>query len=503
MDPRLTAPPPDGKQEIGRREHATGRSVVAFRGAFWSTLSMSIPAFVNFLVFMVTSRILAPEDFGAVALAASITMLASSLGPIGFGEALVQRERLRAEHLDSVFWLGIGFGLLAYVVLVALSGVVASLFDVPVLVVLMPVLATRVVWDMATIVPNALIVRSMSFHLVALRTLFATLVAAVIAIALVVGGYGLWALVFAQLAQSFVKMVATFWTAGWRPRGRPRLLPLKDLSHYGLFASGNQFVQFLGSRADQILVGYVLGVTSVGIYNFARRIYQMTNDIISGALGTVSHPLFSEVQSDTEKMRRGLLVSTFFSAVLSFPVFVGIALVADRGIPLLFGDHWVAALQPVRLLCALGLISCIGTLQASLIRSRGKANWWFYYQSVSSLLNLVLVLVFARYGVTAMLAAMVTKTYLMWPIAVTMTLRLVDLRLADYARQFVAPLGAAAAMAAAVLLTRGTMGETSMLAGFLVDIGVGAITYMVVLFASAPRRITDMSGILYKAAKVR
>src|SRR5690606_1419814 len=102
-------------------------------------------------------------------------------------------------------------------------------------------------------------------------------------------------------------------------------------------------VQFLGSRADQALVGFVLGVRPVGLYNFSRRIYSMVNDIVSGALGTVSHPMFSEIQHEPDKVRRGFLVSTFLSSVVSFPIFAGIALVADRAIPLLFGEQWLEA----------------------------------------------------------------------------------------------------------------------------------------------------------------
>ncbi|WP_265519651.1 lipopolysaccharide biosynthesis protein [Nitratireductor luteus] len=503
MHQRLTDAAPNGKDEIPRYQHKVGRSAVAFRGVFWYAVSLLVPAAVNFAVFLITSRVLSPEDFGVVALAVTISMLAVALGPVGFGEALVQRASLRADHLDTVFWLCISFAALVAALMYAGSQEIARLFGSSMLGILIPIFALKTVLELASVVPNALIVRSMRFHLVALRTLIATLISAAIAIAVVLAGYGLWALVFAQLAASFVKAVTTFWTSGWRPSGLPRLQALRELARYGFFACGNEIVQFLGSRADQALIGLVLGVRPVGLYNFSRRIFSMVNDVVSGALGTVSHPMFSEVQHQPDKVRHGFLVSTFLSSVVSFPIFAGIALVADRAIPLLFGDQWIEALQPLRLLCALGIISCIGTLQSSLIKSRGKAEWWFYYQLVSSLLNLALVIVFAQYGITAMLAAMVAKTYLVWPVAVTMTLRLLDMRLAAYARQFAAPLAAVVVMGAAVLLAREFTGTLAPAIGIAADVAVGAATYVMALLAFASRRILDLGGTVLSAARAR
>ena len=262
-------------------------------------------------------------------------------------------------------------------------------------------------------------------------------------------------------------------------------------------------MQFLGTRADQALIGLMLGVRPVGLYHFSKRIFSMVNDVVSGALGTVSHPMFSEVQNEPDKIRRGFLVATFLSSVISFPIFAGIALVADRAIPLLFGGQWAAALQPLQLLCALGIISCIGTLQSSLIKSRGRADWWFYYQLISSLLNLLIFVIFARFGITLMLAVMVAKTYLVWPVAVSMTLRLLDMRLAAYARQFVAPMAAILAMAAAIFLTRQFTGDLAPVPALAVDIAAGAATYSAALIAFTPRRIIDLGSTVLAAARAR
>ena len=164
-----------------------------------------------------------------------------------------------------------------------------------------------------------------------------------------------------------------FWSTGWRPRLRFSFGVLAGLSGYGAYASGTRLLTFFGTQADQAFVGLVLGTTQLGFYNFARRVFTILNDVTSGALSTVAHPLFAGIKEDIERIKRGFLLATFLSSVVSFPIFIGLACVAGQAVPLLFGPHWGGALWPIRILCGLGIISCIGSLQAGLYHPASAA----------------------------------------------------------------------------------------------------------------------------------
>lgn len=481
--------------ELGPAAEPQNRSMAAFHGVFWAAVSILLPALVNMLVFLVTSRLLGPQDFGVVALAGVVAAGAIAVSPAGFGEALVQRASLTASHLDSVFWACMLFGIVAFVVLWASAGSIAALFDSDILVVLVPVFGIRVLVEMAAVVPKALITRSMRFKLVATRTLIATVAGAALSVGLVLSGFGLWALVASQIATTAIGAGVMLFSAGWRPGFRPTWRALRDLTGYGGFASGNMLLQFIGSQADQAAVGYGLGVVPLGLYNFARRVFNLLNDVVSGAIGIVSHPLFSSAQTDRDKVRMGFMASTFVTSVISFPLFFGLGLVADRAVPLLFGDHWLEAVTPLRLLCALGMISCIGVLQSSLIRSQGRADWWFYYQLATNLLSLAVYLV-APFGLTVLLWCMLVKTYLVWPVSIAMTLRLLAVPAGEYGRQFAGPAAACLAMGAVVAAGRWLlpgMGETT---GLALDVALGIVSYSAALLALEHRRIGALAAML-------
>jgi O-antigen/teichoic acid export membrane protein len=97
--------------EVGgkRLDHLkSGRASAAIKGTMWSLVSSLAPALLGFLVFLATSRVLTPAEFGIVAFAASIATVGLAVAPAGFREALIQRTDIETKHLDTVFWLCVG-----------------------------------------------------------------------------------------------------------------------------------------------------------------------------------------------------------------------------------------------------------------------------------------------------------------------------------------------------------------------------------------------------------
>jgi O-antigen/teichoic acid export membrane protein len=472
----------------------TGRAGAAMRGALWSVVSSFAPAAFGMLVFMASSRVLSPAEFGIVSFAASIATFGMAVAPAGFRDALIQREAITARHLDTVFWLCVTSSVLIFGIIVAASGFIAERMNEPELKLLIPFIGLRVVFDMAAAVPNGMLVRAMSFKRIATRTAIASLIAALSCLALLWLGFGLWALAVSQLATSVVACAGALIAARWRPGLTFDWQALKDLRRFGLFASGNHFITTIS--IDQIMIGVLLGPAGLGIYGFGRRIFQIITDLIAGALNLVSYSLLSSMQQERDKLREAYLFGTFASSIIAFPVFAGLALVANDLIPLAFGPQWIEAVPVVQALCALGLLTAIGVLQSSLVKSQGQADLWFYYITGKQLVTILYVYLFSGWGVSALTNALVLQNFLMWLPTVHMVVRLLGISALTYLASFSLPIFATAVMVGVGLLVQHQLGAAEPLVRLAATIGACALIYSAVVLLLGRRRLVEIGATL-------
>jgi O-antigen/teichoic acid export membrane protein len=475
-----------------------GRARRTFSGVAWSVLHTALPSLSAALIFFLSAAYLVPEDFGRLAIAGGLVSIALAFSPAAFGEALIQRATITPGHADAVFWLNIGVGLFYCLTLTALAGLGAAWFNEPQLAWLVPLLALKVPFELATIVPASMIIRSMRFRAIAIRTAAASAVGLVVGVGLLLSGYGLLALALSQVAFSMTTCVVTFWVADWRLGLKGRLPHLKELWTYTLFASGHRILGRL--RLDHLMVGALGGTAVLGLLTFAQRFFQMLSDLAAGALGNVTHVVLSSMQDDPRKAERSFRHASFAAACVGFPAFAGAALIVDDVIALIFTDKWSEAVMATQLFCLTGLIATIGIVQGALIRSQGYPNWWFYYQALQQAGTIAVIALTLSYGasVTGVVAAIVAKTYLFWPISVVMTARILKCSPWSYLSQLRGPALATASMITALMFLPDNGGWNHVAS----QITLGALCYGLVLFSVCHTQVTDVFRLIRKAKTI-
>lgn len=473
----------------------SGRSRAAFFGSFWSLVHALLPSLSATAVFFVSATFLSPVDFGHLAVATALVSVALAFSPAAFGEALVQRETLKREHANAVFWLNAGFAASYCLGLVILAPIFAEWFKVPDLRWILPILALKIPFELLAAVPASMIIRKMRFRLLALRTAIGSAVGMVLSVGLLLAGHGLLALVIAQVAVSVITFVVVLWTAAWRPGFTMRLADLRDLAHYGVFAAGQRMLGMV--RVDHLVLGAMGGPVLLGLLVFSQRVFQLLASIAGGALSSVTHVVLSSMQAEPEKARRAFGLVSFVAAAVGFPVFAGAALVVDDMVELFFADNWLDAARAAQLFCLVGFLFALGIVQGALIRARGFPNWLFYYQLVQEIGTVLAIAVVFPFGIEAVVGAIAVKTALIWPISVAMTVRLLDCSVWAYARSFAAPAMATAGMAIVLMALPQTPGS----ANIALQVAVGVGVYPLLLLTLCRARLVEVTQLVFSKAK--
>ncbi len=293
---------------------------------------------------------------------------------MGFASALVQRKDLEERHRSSIFWFTLFSGLVLAVVVAAVAPQIAGFYQSPSLVPMLRVVAINFVIGALSIVQSALLTRDMEFRKLTVIGTVAMILAGTVAIALAYRGFGAWSLVWQSLASSMVLLVGFWWTSNWRPDFLFEWKAVKELLRFGGNLTGFNFFNYWVRNIDNILVGRYMGPTALGLYSRAYGMMGLPLSFISAPLGNVMFPALSSIQGDKARVKSIYLRSISTIALLTFPMMLGLFVVARVFVLAVFGPRWEMMVPLFQIFCLVGLVQSVGTTVGWLFTSQGRTD---------------------------------------------------------------------------------------------------------------------------------
>src|SRR3990172_5899036 len=211
----------------------------------------------------------------------------------GFGDAIVQRDEIQPEHLDTAFWTNLLISGILTLLSIAASSMIAGLFHQSELTPIIQWLSLIFVFTGLSSTQQAILRRQLAFKKLAGRSLIATLAGGVIGVALAYLGYGVWSLVAQSLVSGGIGVIVLWSVSRWRPGFRYSRKHFKDLFLFGINIIVIDFLNFLNRHTDDLLIGYFLGPTMLGYYTVAYRLLRMMTELLTSVINAVALPTFS------------------------------------------------------------------------------------------------------------------------------------------------------------------------------------------------------------------
>jgi O-antigen/teichoic acid export membrane protein len=324
---------------IGRRRSgAGGRRVSA-----WATIAGLEAVFrlvVQVVMTAILARLLTPDDFGATALVLTLVTIFNVFVAVPFEEPLAQRKHLRGAHVRTALAASWAAALVFLVLSVPAGQLMGWAYDAPVMGWLLPVASLLLLPNVALVTATALARRRRAFNAIALASLIGNLTGAVAAVALGLLGAGLWALiafrvvtVFAQ-ATALVLMVKMSLRPAWSaPHHR-------DLRRFAWFVLWDRLTDNLTYLLFNYLVGGMFGLSVLGHFNMAMRVIEPIRGAVLAIAHNLSFSLLLPIAHAPVQLADQVRAACRRTALVTAPVFFGIAAVAPLLIPVLAGPGW-------------------------------------------------------------------------------------------------------------------------------------------------------------------
>ena len=443
-----------------REDGLTRRTLGALK---WAALSAAADGVLSLLILAVLSRLLAPRDFGLLAMALIFVTLAEIAGRRGLGPALIQRAELTDRHVATGFALSAAAGAVSAAAIWGLAPLLGRLLAEPRAAPVLATLSLAVAIAGLAAVPEALLRRALRFRALAAAELVSLAFGyGAVAIALALGGFGVWALVWGTVARHAVFAAAVTAAAGTqRLRGAPGRREARDLLRTGAgFASGS-LCQLVGERGAHLVLGRGLGAASLGYFTRASALASF-----SGGAGSVLVKVLFPAMAQRQH-RPGRLADVYLQGVetlslLALPGSVLLAVSAPEIVALVLGGQWGAAVPVLQVLAVAAPLRFCDTLNRPPTRALG-AVWRLAWRQAAYAAALVLaVWTGSRWGLVGAAAGAAAARVGAYLLMSGLTLALLGLRWRRLARCHLPGLWAAAWAAPALWLTASAVREASL-----------------------------------------
>ena len=426
----------------------------ASKGFIWSIIQTSGTQVCSLFIFLALARLLTPQTFGLVALANVFLAFMQIFLDQGFAKALIQREELEPEHLDTAFWSQICSGIVLTTLTFLAANSIARIFEQPRLGSVLQWLSVVFIINALSRVHNALLSREFAFKTIALRSLLGTIISGAVGIGMAFFGYGVWSLVTLNITVELFFLLFTWNAVEWRPRWQFSKKHFQDLYSFGVYLLALKFIQFFNKRSDNLLIGYFLGEVALGYYAIAYRILEIMTQILVRTVDKVALPTFARLQAEPERFRELLYQITQYTCLIAFPTYLGAAILAPELIVSLFGEQWIRAIVPMQILALEGIVLSVALFHKSAFVSMGKPVLAVRIDSINATANIIACFIAVRWGINAVAVAFVVSSYLMFPISQWTVNKLIKLDLISYLRQLVTPLLSSAIMIGAIAIAK-------------------------------------------------
>lgn len=318
------------------------------RGAAWMFAARGTDKVLGLVSTLFLARLLVPEDFGLVAIATAVIAFLALLADFSFDVALIQHPAPTREHYDTVWTIGLLFGVAITLALAALSYPLASFYNEPRLVAIMPILALSALIGYLRNVGCVNFSRHLQFHKEFLLSLYRRLLTVPITLALAYWLRSYWALIFGSLLTSTVGTLLTYAMHPFRPR--LSLAHKTELFGFSKWLFVMNVLQFVTLRAGDFIIGKLRGPHELGLFTLANEFGTLPATELVGPINRASFPGYSRLASDRARLIEVYLQVIGLIALVALPVGVGIAVTAQIFVPLLLGAKWVGAIPMLQLL---------------------------------------------------------------------------------------------------------------------------------------------------------
>ncbi|MCP1414114.1 oligosaccharide flippase family protein [Paenarthrobacter sp. A20] len=467
----------------------------AASATLWGGVNMALGRVVQFATTIIVARMIAPEHFGALAVAIVVQTIATNMAELGATAALARGNGDPDKIAPTVFSIALVTSGVMTAAAVALAPALAAAFDDPAATPVIQVLSITILLQGIGAVPSTMVWREFLQKPRVVVDLCSLVTVLVLVVPMALDGWGAMALAWSRVGGQLVAM-AGYWiiTPKRYAPGFDRSVAVEIL-RLGMPLAMANLVVFVTLNVDYLMIGRMLDPTALGLYLLAFNLAGLPSSVITAVIRATAVPTFGRLFAEGTL---GPLAARFVTGVsyCAFPISAMVIALAHPLIVTAYGGAWAPAGIALATLGVFGATRILVELFADLSVGAGRTVWLFWVQVAwLAALTPALFLGVTWWGIAgAGIAHATVACLVVIPLYVHSLTSVLQTTAWQLLRGSIPPLAAATvAGTAAWLATQGMANPgVALAAGTL----VGSTLYVLLTFRQGKQLVTDVRGLL-------
>jgi O-antigen/teichoic acid export membrane protein len=446
------------------------------RAFFWSFMERIGQQGIQFFMTIILARLLMPEEFGLIAMLSIFIAIAYSFINSGFGQALIQKKD--ATHIDecSIFYFNILVGFLAAGLLCIAAPWIADFYKQPQLILMTYALSLNLIINAFSMVQRTLCTKQIDFKTQLKVSAISTVISGAIAIAMAYNGYGVWSLVALSLGDNLFRTILWWGFSTWRPSRIFNFNSLRTMFAFGSRILGFGLLEAVFQNGYLMVIGKLFSPMSLGFYSRADTVQQFPVNNITVIINQVTFPVFSSVQDDKHRLKRGVSMVLTMQGMIIFPLMVGLAIVTRPLVLVLFTEKWLPCVPYLQLLCMVGMLYPIISTNMNVLNAQGHSKLFLRLEVLKKFLFILAIAITYRWGIIAMIYGQIALSCFAYFLSTYYTGKMLDYPITEQIRDLIPSLALTGIMGLGVYVLK-YIPFTNQLALLSIQIIAGLMLY--------------------------
>jgi O-antigen/teichoic acid export membrane protein len=367
---------------------------------------------LQFIIGIVMARLLLPEQFGLIGMLTIFMAVAQSFLDSGFGAALIQKRDASQADTSSIFYFNILIGFMAAGLLCIIAPWIAAFYNQPILTPLMRALSLTIVINSFGLIQNTMITKQINFKTLTKVSLFAGVLSGIIGISMAASGFGVWSLVIQQISGTFFVTVSLWFLNEWRPSLVFSLHSLREMFGFGSRVLASGLMSTIFDNIYLLVIGKLFSAAELGFFTIAKRFGEFPSLHLTWMVGRVTFPVFSTIQDNPARLKRGLKKAITTLVLVNFPLMLGMVVIARPLVLALLTEKWAPCIPYLRLICLGGLLFPLNWLNNNVMLAKGRSDLSLRLEIIKKVLIVINIVVTWRWGIMAMICGQIVISIL-------------------------------------------------------------------------------------------